>query len=73
MRNRAIVEAVEKLHPKGQRASNGHFYCDPHDCDWAGEGELEDVCDKCRTLWPCPTIAALSSPSGPVVVSGGTE
>jgi hypothetical protein len=71
-RQAAIIEAVEKLHPKVQRGSGDHYYCDPDECDRAGEGSLIDVCGECRQLWPCTTVAALSSPVSLSDPSGGS-
>lgn len=54
------VAKVRRLHHRRAHSANGggpvgggfdfiHF----------GQTEFPDLCDHCRTAWPCPTIAAM--------------
>jgi hypothetical protein len=55
----AKVERVRAVHVVDARPTSEHYYCEPSDCDQAGDGELRAHCDECRQWWPCATIRAL--------------
>lgn len=58
-RLQAAVERVRAVHKPTPGPPSQHYYCEPEECDRAGEGDLCDECDDCGRWWPCPTIAAL--------------
>jgi hypothetical protein len=61
-RDRAdTVERVTALHKTSERPTSMHYYCDPHECDQAGEGELQPQCDECGQWAPCSTVRTITA------------
>ena len=58
------LEQVLALHPAGEHPTSSHYYCEPCECDQAGDGELRAHCDECREWWPCPTVKAIAEALG---------
>ena len=58
------LEQVLALHPAGECPTSSHYYCEPYECDQAGDGELRAHCDECREWWPCPTVKAIAEALG---------
>lgn len=56
---RAAIARVRALHVSVEQPESEHYYCEPEECDQAGVGGMETVCDVCERLYPCPTIRAL--------------
>lgn len=52
----AFAKAVMALHVPEPVPTSQHFYCEPGECDRAGEGELLDRCEVCETVYPCETV-----------------
>lgn len=55
----ALVAELRALHKPEGVPDSGHFYCDPDDCNRAGEGVMVARCVTCETVWPCDTAAVL--------------
>ena len=60
----AALEQVLALHPAGEHPTSSHYYCEPYECDQAGDGELLAHCDVCREWWPCSTVTAIAKALG---------
>ena len=60
----AALEQVLALHPAGEHPTSSHYYCEPYECDQAGDGELLVHCDVCREWWPCSTVTAIAQALG---------
>ena len=54
-----LLADVLALHAPEDVPSSIHFYCDPHECDQAGDGELVARCRTCELVHPCPTRQAI--------------
>jgi len=54
------VAAVLALHEPEDVPSSEHYYCDPDDCNRAGEGVLVARCQTCELVHPCPTRVAIT-------------
>lgn len=52
----AVTDEIRTLHVEGSRPDSEHYYCEPSECDRAGEGELRPYCQECWTWYPCPTM-----------------
>lgn len=64
---RSALDALEKvleLHKPVPAPTSQHYYCEPYDCDQAGDGELRAECDGCAEWWPCRTAAAITEALG---------
>ena len=55
------VAALRARHVCVQEPDNDHFYCDPDDCNRAGEGSLVPVCATFGESWPCDATVALAA------------
>ena len=55
----ALARALAEHEPEDVPESQ-HYYCDPDECDRAGEGVLVARCKTCRTVHPCATRRAIT-------------
>lgn len=57
---------VQALHKPVEVPVSEHYYCDPQECDRAGEDdEMRKVCDADGDDWPCATFALLAETEVP--------
>lgn len=68
---RAAIARVRALHVSVEQPESEHYYCEPEECDQAGVGGMETVCDVCERLYPCPTIRALDVRHDPSATTDG--
>lgn len=50
-----LANAVLTLHEPEDVPESQHYFCDPDDCNRAGEGALVARCKTCELVHPCPT------------------
>lgn len=50
-----ILDRIDALHQSEDVPTSQHYYCEPYECDRAGEGGMEPICTECRVEHPCPT------------------
>lgn len=60
----ALVADLRVVHQPEDVPESQHYYCDPDDCDRAGEGALVARCKVCETVYPCYTAAVIDRHAG---------
>ncbi len=51
----SVLDRIDALHQSEDVPTSQHYYCEPYECDRAGEGGMEPICTECRVDFPCPT------------------
>lgn len=67
----SVLDRIDALHQSEDVPTSQHYYCEPYECDRAGEGGMEPICTECRVDFPCPTRRLTAEIRGEMRLSQG--